>query len=466
MKTIRETLVRAAIWSAFATGMGAGVCNLAQASALPLQNAVITASYNKGASGMLGLDHGFADEAGSNTTTLDPARQTAPTDGWASQAGGTAGGASAATTNIYTVTSRAQLLAALNNGGTNPKIIKLAGAIDMSEGVPYANTGDQAIRGVIRLKSNTTLIGDGANAGILNGHINITNISQVIVRNLKIINACDVGPIWDPTDGATGNWNSAYDGIAVSGSDHVWIDHNTFTDGAMTDNLLPVENGKTKQCHDGALDITNASDYVTVSYNVFGQHHKNNLIGSSDSADADEGKLRVTFAANVFRDVTNRAPRVRYGQVHMLNNYFVGSKSNTIYPHDYSIGPGYNAKVLSHGNVFDIVGARSCTDVVKNPGGTATGVFKDSGSLVNGVLLAGCTVSGDVTWTPPYAFTPRPTTLVNANAPAQAGNGKLTTTITGTGDVSTDPSPLTRYSNATNGYGAGLNVQSTTAPGR
>lgn len=374
-----------------------------------------------------------------SAATTDTARQVAPADGWASQAGGTAGGANAITSNIYTVANRAQLLAALNNGGNNAKIIKLVGTIDMSEGVPYANTGDQAIRGAVRLKSNTTLIGDGANAGIVNGHILVTGVSQVIIRNLKLVNACDVGPIWDPNDTATGNWNSAYDGIGISQSDHVWVDHVSFTDAPMTDDLLPIENGKPKQCHDGALDITNASDYVTVSYNVFSLHHKNNLIGSSDSAATDEGKLHITFANNVFRDVINRAPRVRYGQVHMLNNYFVGSKTHPVYPHDYSVGPGYNARILSHNNVFEVAGAASCADVVKNPGGTPTGVFKDTGSLLNGAALSGCTISDAVTWTPPYAFTPRPAALVKANALAQAGGGKLTTSITGTGDVSTDP---------------------------
>lgn len=44
----------------------------AYAMPLPLQNASITATYNGSADGMLGLDHGFAQEAGSNTSTLDP----------------------------------------------------------------------------------------------------------------------------------------------------------------------------------------------------------------------------------------------------------------------------------------------------------------------------------------------------------------------------------------------------------
>jgi len=369
----------------------------------------------------------------------DPARQTAPADGWAAQAGGTVGGASAATAQVYTVATRQQLLAAINNAGTNPKIIKLTGTIDMTEGVPYANTGDQAIRGAIRLRNNTTLIGDGPGAGIINGHIVLTNVSQVIVRNLKIVAPCDVGPVFDPSDGANGAWNSAYDAIGVSGSDHIWVDHVSFTDTPVTDNLLPTQNGQLKQCHDGALDITNASDYVTVSYNVFGEHHKNNLVGSGDGATGDEGKLRVTFSNNVFRNVSSRAPRVRFGQVHLFNNYFTGSRSAAVYANLYSIGAGFNAKILSHANVFEIAGAGGCSDIVINPGGAATGSFKDSGSLLNGALLGGCTIPNNVGWTPPYPFSIRPTALVKANALAQAGSGKLTTTVTGTGDVSSTP---------------------------
>jgi pectate lyase len=376
-----------------------------------------------------------------NGATVDAARATAPLDGWASQAGGTGGGATAATNQIYTVTNRAQLLAAIVNGGAAPKIIKLVGTIDMTEGKPYTSTADQSARGAIRLKSNTTLIGDGANAGIVNGHIIASNISQVIVRNLKIVNPCDVEPVFDPNDGATGNWNAAYDAIGISGSDHIWIDHNAFTDAPVTDNYLPVENGHVKQCHDGAVDITNASDYVTVSYNVFGEHDKNNLIGSSSSATADEGKLRVTFSNNVFRDVQSRAPRVRFGQVHLFNNYYVGSKTAAVYRNSYSIGPGTNAKVLSNANVFEIAGAANCDAIIKNPGDPSAGAFKDSGSLLNGAALGSCALPATPGWTPPYAFTARPAALVKANALAQAGGGKLTTAITGTGPVVVQTGP-------------------------
>ncbi|MFC0251355.1 pectinesterase family protein [Massilia consociata] len=374
------------------------------------------------------------------TAAAEPARQTAPADGWASQAGGTSGGAAASTEHIYTVTKRAELLAALANGGDNPKIIKLVGTIDMSEGKPYTSTADQAARGAIRLKSNTTLIGADANAGIVNGTVLVSNIAQVIIRNLKIVAPCDVEPVWDPTDGATGNWNAAYDAIGVSGSHHVWIDRVTFTDVPLTDDFLPVENGKKKQCHDGALDITNGSDYVTVSYNVFGQHDKNTLVGGSDSATSDEGKLRVTFSNNVYRDIAQRAPRVRFGQVHLFNNYFVGSKSASPYAHSYSIGAGKNAKILSNNNVFEIAGAQRCDQVVTNMSSANPGAVKDSGSLLNGKALGDCSVSNAVTWTPPYAFSPRPVSLVKTNALAQAGVGKITTAISGSGKVTVDQS--------------------------
>jgi pectate lyase len=378
---------------------------------------------------------------GVHGATVDAARATAPLDGWASQAGGTSGGANAPLEQIYTVTNRAQLLAAIANGGTAPKIIKLAGTVDMTEGKPYTSTADQSARGAIRLKSNTTLIGDGSGSGLVNGHVILSGVSQVIIRNLKIVNPCDVEPVWDPTDGATGNWNAAYDAIGISGSDHIWIDHNSFTDAPLTDNFAPIENGHVKQCHDGAVDVSNASDYVTLSYNVFGEHDKNNLIGSSSSAPGDEGKLRVTFSNNVFRDIQSRAPRVRFGQVHLFNNYYVGSKSASSYKNSYSIGPGTNAKLLSNANVFEIAGAASCDAIIKNPGDATAGTFRDSGSLLNGVALGACSLSSATTWTPPYAFTPRPAALVKANALAQAGGGKLTTAITGTGKVTIDTGP-------------------------
>jgi pectate lyase len=255
---------------------------------------------------------------------LDAALQTAPADGWGA---GTVGGSAATPEHIYTVRNRAELLNALTNAGNLPKIIKVAGTIDMTEGTPFASTADQKVRARVRLTSNTTLIGEGPGAGFVNAWIDITSVSQVIVRNLHIVAPCDVGPIWDPTDGSLGNWNSAFDAIGIVTATQVWIDRNTLTDAPVTDDTLPIENGKTKQCHDGAIDITKGADLITVSYNVVTAHDKTMLIGGSDSLTSDAGKLRVTIANNVFNGVSQRVPRVRFGQVHVFNNYFAGSKT-------------------------------------------------------------------------------------------------------------------------------------------
>lgn len=337
------------------------------------------------------------------------ARDTAPSSGWAGQNGGTSGGAAASDADIYTVSSASQLAAALA-AGDRPKIIKVAGVIDptsVDSGGPYRDAADQARRLPIKLGSNTTLIGIGGDARLVNANLIINGQRNVIVRNLSIVAPCDIAPAWDPSDGSAGNWNSEYDGITISSSSNVWIDHNAFTDAPMTDDRLPSENGKLKQCHDGTLDIKNGSDYITVSNNRFEQHQKNNLVGSSDSRTSDDGHLTVTFNGNHFLNVSERAPRVRFGRVHLYNNYFEGSRQHAAYPHHYSIGVGYLARIISQNNAFDIAGAASCSQVVRNPGSPAkSGAISDAGSLLNGVplnLAGECNVSADVSWTVPYA---------------------------------------------------------------
>jgi pectate lyase len=377
---------------------------------------------------------------GHSAYAIDAAQQIAPSDGWASQAGGTLGGSAAGTSAIFTVSNRAQLLAALANGGSAAKIVKIVGIIDMSEGVAFSSHSDQATRAAITVPANTTLIGDAANAGIVNGYVNISGTSQVIIRNLQIVAPCDVTPVWDAT---SGSWASVFPAIQISASHHVWIDHNTFTDSPITNDTLAIENGAVKECHDGALDIKNASDYVTVSYNLFSLHGKNNTIGASDTASGDEGHLTVTFSNNVFSNVTMRTPRVRYGQVHLFNNYYTGSKNHPVYPHNYSVGAGIAAKILSNNNVFEITGATTCDDVVTNPNSsTAAGAFKDAGSTLNGAALSGCLLSNSVTWAAPYSFAAKPITFVKASVLSQSGSGKLTTTITGTGSTSSSSSSV------------------------
>lgn len=335
--------------------------------------------------------------------------------GWASQDGGTSGGGNAAS---VTVTSAAELRAALAAGA---RVIAVAGVIDMRDGRPFASRADQQRRGTIRVPGDTTISGVGSGSGLLNASLVLDKVTNVIIRNLNLRNPCDFHPVWDPADGARGNWNAQFDAIAVSASRRVWIDHNSFTDAPLTDDLAPLENGMPKQCHDGALDISNGSDLVTVSYNRFALHEKNSLIGSGDNATGDAGKLRVTFSHNLFDHVASRAPRVRFGKVHLFNNYHAGARRHAAYPHQYSVGAGKQSDIIAHANVYDVEGARGCGDVVRSHGADAS--FTDHGSLLNGALLAQCPVPSATAWKVPYPFTPLPAAQVRQHVLDNAGAG-------------------------------------------
>jgi pectate lyase len=208
----------------------------------------------------------------------------------------------------------------------------------------------------IRIGSNTTIVGVGKNAVVrgawfdIRGTAGVPNSrTNIIIRNLTFQDTFDCFPQWDPTDGSQGNWNSAYDSISLRDSDHVWIDHNTFEDKETADSTLPTYFGRLFQVHDGELDITNASDLVTVSYNRFLDHDKVMLIGSSDSTLTDRNKLRVTLHHNLFDGVGQRGPRVRFGQVHVYNNYYRPKHAES---YQYSLGVGRESAIYAQNNFF------------------------------------------------------------------------------------------------------------------
>ena len=363
--------------------------------------------------------------------------------GWATQSGGTAGGSAAAAAQVYTVTNKAQLMAAIAGtdpatGKTNkkaPKIIKWVGTIDMTEGTPYTSHDDQAARGEVKLNPNTTIIGVGSTAYLPNGWFTLRKVDNVIIRNIKVTNPCDLAPKWDSGDGA-GNYNSEFDGTTVDGATHVWLDHMWYTDAPFTDDMEPLgntdKNGVVKrvQCHDGAVDIKNGADYVTVSNTILEEHDKTDLVGASDSTTSDAGHLKVSFIADLFRNASERAPRVRFGEVHSADNYFAGSTTDVAYPYLYSLGTGLQSKIIANNNVFEIsgVGAGSCTGVVRNPNtANPEGSFVDTGSTVNGAALAGCTAPTSVGWSLPsgYPYPQLATSQVKAYVLANAGVGRI-----------------------------------------
>jgi len=70
-------------------------------------------------------------------------------------------------------------------------------------GGAFKSSADQKTRARLSVKSNTTLIGAGSNAGLVNACVMVSSVENVIIRNLHVVNPCDVGPVWRrrPPDG-------------------------------------------------------------------------------------------------------------------------------------------------------------------------------------------------------------------------------------------------------------------------
>lgn len=301
--------------------------------------------------------------------------------GWASENGGTTGGGTAAETAVSTY---AQLKAAIEN--TAVKVIKVTGTITITTRLSLQDQTGKTIYGATGAKLvSTNQTKDGS------GIINIKRCNNIIIRNLIF-----EGPGAYDTDG----WDNAI----LDDCRNVWIDHCEFRDGV-----------------DGNFDIKNKSDYITVSYTKFhylkapkpggsggtDDHRFSNLIGSSDGATADAGKLNVTFVRCWWAPgCRERMPRVRFGKIHILNSYFNSSVSNKC------IAAGVQANILVERNVFENV---------KEPINLMSGftaVTQTGSSFIN---VTGNINGSGTAFTPPYNIGKLNVADVKADVTANAG---------------------------------------------
>ena len=408
----------------------------------------------------------------------------ASNDGWAASGSGTTGGAAASAENVYQVHTWAEFRAALGGdharGDTTPRMVYVHGMLDANlrtaEGrvdcaayeVPgfdmqdYIDAYDPAVWGRAQpsgplenaraasqkiqeqqvrqyVGSNVTIVGVGNDAGITGAALTVRGSDNVIIRNLHLSDAYDCFTSWDPSDNnGDGAWNAQYDNLWLAESTHVWVDHNTFDDGADPPESLPHVYGAKFEVHDGLLDITNSADLVTVSWNQLRNHDKTDLVGSSDSRTADRGKLRVTFHHNLFENLGQRTPRVRYGDVHLYNNYYVEPDATG---YVYSWGVGVEAEIVAQNNYFQLASGIDPADVVhdwrpaarRNDAG-----LQESGTLLNGrsdrnrvSLVDTYNAAHDpdlpttVSWQPVLHGQIYPTQAVPALVTAKAGTGVI-----------------------------------------
>ena len=312
----------------------------------------------------------------------------------------------------------------------------LWGRVPPSGTLEAARVASQLIQqGRVRMRvgSNTTIVGLGKHARLRGIWLDIrgtttVNATNIIVRNLTFQDTADCFPAWAPTDGTLGAWNSLYDSISLRNVDHVWVANNVFEDRETADEDQPTLFGVLYQVHDGALDITNASDFVTVSFNRFRNHDKVMLIGSSDGATADRGKLRVTLHHNLFDHVGQRAPRVRFGQVHVYNNYYKIERHPT---YGYSWGVGIESAIYAENNFFKTDKTVTVDQFIERLNGT---MIYESGTHLNGtpsknlvdVVQAWNDVNDpdlteEVGWTPTLSLEVQETGMVPSAVQSEAG---------------------------------------------
>lgn len=229
--------------------------------------------------------------------------------GWASFGSGTTGGAGGDT---VIATSRSELNLYANS--TDTLVIMIQDTIEL---IAWER---------MDVGSNKTILGMGYNAAITKGGLEVKG-DNVIIRNVSI---------GDSYDGDWSGETHSTDALTIYGR-NVWIDHCEFY--ASADGLLDIR-----------ADNGVAADFITVSYCKFSNHNKVMLIGSSDNEIEDRNHLKTTiyrcwFDGTFNRGIHQRMPRVRFGDIHVLNTYYESIGS-------YCVGARFESDIVVENTYF------------------------------------------------------------------------------------------------------------------
>ncbi|KAK1570735.1 hypothetical protein Q3G72_006378 [Acer saccharum] len=221
------------------------------------------------------------------------------------------------------------------------------------------------------INSYKTIDGRGANVDITgNGCLTLQYVSHVIIHNIHIHHCKPSGNTLiasSPTHvGFRGK--SDGDGISISGSQKIWIDHCSLS-----------------YCTDGLIDAILGSTAITISNSYFSHHNEVMLLGHNDKYPLDVG-MQVTIAFNHFGEaLVQRMPRCRHGYIHVVNNDFTAWQM-------YAIGGSANPTVNSQGNRYTAPPNDDAKEVTKrvdtNEGEWADWNWRTEGDvMVNGAFF-------------------------------------------------------------------------------
>jgi pectate lyase len=149
--------------------------------------------------------------------------------GYASTNGGTTGGQGGATTTVSTLAQFTQAATA-----KGPTVVYISGKI----------TGNTKVK----VSSDTSIIGLNSDSALENVGLFVNKVENVVLRNFKSSKVL-------ATNG---------DAVGIQASKNVWCDH--------LDLSSDLDHGK--DYYDGLLDVTHASEWVTISNTLFHDHYK------------------------------------------------------------------------------------------------------------------------------------------------------------------------------------------------
>ena len=316
--------------------------------------------------------------------------------GFATQNGGTTGGAGGAVVRATTGTEIHAALCARATD-TTPITIQVEGRITPGNTAKVSGSCNTAA-GVIELKqiSNVSIIGVGSGAVFDEIGIHIREAENIIVQNVTVRNVKKSG---SPT-------SNGGDAISMESSvRNVWVDHTT----------LEASGGESEG-FDGLFDMKADTKYVTLSYSILRNSGRGGLIGSSES---DRANGFVTFHHNLYENIDSRAPLLRGGIAHMYNNHYVSLNESGI-----NSRAGAQARVDS--NYFE-----DSKDVLGTFYTDQAGTWQVSGNIFDNVTWspangddynpAGPNPTSTTSVSIPYAFTADAANCVPSVVAATAG---------------------------------------------
>ncbi|XP_075078758.1 putative pectate lyase 4 [Nicotiana tabacum] len=154
--------------------------------------------------------------------------------------------------------------------------------------IVFEVSGTIELRSYLSVSSYKTIDGRGQRIKITGKGLRLKECEHVIICNIEF----------------EGGRGPDVDAIQIKPkSRHIWIDRCSLSD-----------------YDDGLIDITRESTDITVSRCHFSKHDKTMLIGA-DPSNCTDRCMRVTIHHCFFDGTRQRHPRVRFGKVHLYNNY-------------------------------------------------------------------------------------------------------------------------------------------------